>query len=142
MTEAHVTIEYLLSHGFRQYKSVEDGDCYAIPFSNNDYLYFREIEFHRQMFVVEIAAYLNDKTKYHTEVYVQEDAGCGFIEIPFPWAELTVECFESVYYGIRGYRPAMTPQSFVDAEYEIVKPKMIEEAGKIPREAWDKLGTK
>lgn len=47
-----ITIDYLLCHGFRQYFNEEDGDVYEVPFLNENYLHFREIEFHRQLFVV------------------------------------------------------------------------------------------
>lgn len=105
--EAVVTKEYLLSHGFIQYNSIPEGNVYDIPFENTEgALCFKEREFHRQMFVVIFTAWNGDPNDgWHRHVYVQEDAGCGFVEIPFPWSDLTIEYFESVYYGIRGYKP-------------------------------------
>lgn len=122
-----VTPEYLLSHGFRIYKSIDDGELYDIPFVDNpDSICFREIEFHRQIFVVIFGAYNGDpKDGYHKSVYVQEDAGCGFVEIPFPWWDLPIEHFESVYYGIRGNKPNFNPKQYQDTEYEIVAPKQL-----------------
>lgn len=122
--EKLVTIEYLLAHGFRLYKNAEDGDAVDIPFFE-DCLHFREIELHRQMFVVIFNPSDTNPKDYSIDVYVQDNIGCGFVEIPFPWWELTVDYFESVYYGIRGERPKLTPQSFTDTEYEIIEPKRI-----------------
>lgn len=143
MKEHIVTPEYLLTHGFMQYKSAEEGDCCDIPFMNEDDLHFREKELCRQLFVVIFPAYHGDPANgYHcADVYVQEDVGCGFIEIPFPWSELTVEYFESVYYGIRGEKPKYTGPIAEDAEYEIITPKAIiyEEPGEVKKEDWDKL---
>lgn len=106
----NITEEYLLTHGFIKYQSVEDGDVYEIPFDNNsDTLHYKEASHHRQMFVVVFSYYNGDpKDGYSKQVYVQDDAGCGFIRIPFPWWDLPVEHFESVYYGIRGYKPKST----------------------------------
>lgn len=124
--EAIVTPEYLLTHGFFQYKSEEEGDCCDIPFFNNDDLHFRELQFNRQLFVVVFSYHNGDPEQgYNKSVYVQEDVGCGFIEIPFPWSELTVEYFESVYYGIRGEKPRHTGPIAEDAEYEIIQPMLL-----------------
>lgn len=122
MNEQIVTPEYLLSHGFVQYNSLEEGDCCDIPFWDEYRYHFRELLFARQMFVVVI-----DKENLTSiTVYVQVDAGCGFIEIPFPWSELSIEYFESVYYGIRGEKPKYTGPLAEDAEFEIVEPKQIQ----------------
>lgn len=120
MNEQILTSEYLLSHGFVQYNSPEEGDCCDIPFIEG-YLHFREIEFHRQMFV----ALIDPEETSDIMVHVQDDAGCGFVEIPFPWVELPIEYFEAVYYGIRGEKPKFNSAAFQDTEYEVVKPKRI-----------------
>jgi hypothetical protein len=100
-----VTEEYLLSHGFERYSEGDEGP-YQIPFFNEDDFHFREKKFDRQMFVVIFSPYNgNPGEGYSKSVYVQHDAGCGFIEIPFPWWDLPIEYFESVYYGIRGHYP-------------------------------------
>jgi hypothetical protein len=112
----------LLSHGFRPYKNPEDGDAIDIPFFGEGYFHFREIELNRQLFVVVFSENCSSG-EYHPNVYVQEDIGCGFVEIPFPWWNLPIEYFEAVYYGIRGNKPISTPQTFTDAEYEIIEPK-------------------
>lgn len=124
-----VTVEYLLNHGFIQYNSVEEGDVCDIPFEGNeDSLNFREIEFDRQMFVVIFSSHNGDPASgYGKYVWVQEDAGCGFVEIPFPWWDLPIEYFESVYYGIRGHKPKFTGPPSEEISYEIVSPKQLKQ---------------
>lgn len=105
-----VTPEYLLAHGFFEYRSEEEGDCCDIPFEENQNCrHFREIEFHRQLFVVIFWPFNGDASEgFSVDMFVQKNAGCGFIEIPFPWYELPIEYFESVYFGIRGEKPKQT----------------------------------
>lgn len=107
----NVTAEYLLSHGFRQYTSKEDGGVFEIPFYNDGGSYFREIKFDRNMFVVELTprVLINPEEEgFSHSIYVQEDAGCGFVCIPEMWWDLPIEHFESIYYGIRGNKPIKT----------------------------------
>lgn len=103
--EKYVTPEYLLSHGFVQYSSVEEGDIFEIPWEpEEESLHFREIEFDRRICVVTFSpGYKQDDYDY--SVYFQDDAGCGFILMPLYWSELPIEYFESIYYGIRGNKP-------------------------------------
>jgi hypothetical protein len=101
-----VTQDYLLSHGFIRCSEIDEDSPYQMPLGNDDDFTFREKCFDRQMFVVIFYAYNgNPEEGYGKQVYVQENAGCGFIEIPFPWCDLPIEYFESVYYGIRGHKP-------------------------------------
>lgn len=124
--EKLITEEYLLTHGFYQYKNELDGDCSQIPFEGGDSLCFREIEFNRQMCVVIFSPYNGDKENwgYNKMVYFQDDVGCGFVCIPFPWWDLTIDYFESVYYGIRGEKPKLQEKYLSD--YEVITPKQIE----------------
>lgn len=106
----NLTEEYLLSHGFEKYNSEQAKEICDMPFEDNeDTTHYREKRFDRQMFVVIFSPYNCDpKEGYAKSVYVQHDAGCGFMEIPFPWWDLPIEYFESVYYGIRGHKPKLT----------------------------------
>lgn len=106
----YVTPEYLLTHGFFQYKSVEEGDVCEIPFQNDDDLRFREIEFNRNMFVMILSMDYDHENHRHHEIYVQEDAGCGFSSIPERWWDLPIEYFEAIYYGIRGEKARLQPK--------------------------------
>jgi hypothetical protein len=103
----YITPEYLLSHGFVQYNSIAEGDVYEIPFYDEHAMHFREVEFNRQMFVVVLwpSDGILSATEYDHSIYVQEDAGCGFVQIPEAWCELPVDYFEAIYYGIRGDKP-------------------------------------
>lgn len=126
--EKYITPEYLLSHGFERYNAEQATEICEMPFEDNEHnLHFREKEFHRQMFVVIFSGYNGDpKEGYHKDVHVQDDAGCGFVSIPFPWWDLPIEYFESVYYGIRGYKPKLTIPDVADAEFEIIQPKLLD----------------
>lgn len=101
----NVTPEYLLSHGFEKYDENDQYDIHECPFINNDHLHFREKEFDRNMFVVIFSQDMEDKNHMHHQIYVQEDAGCGFTCIPERWWDLPIEYFEAIYFGIRGDKP-------------------------------------
>ena len=123
----YVTPSYLLSHGFIQYNSVEEGYYHDIPFIEGD-LHFKEIESDRRLFVVTFSKnYDEDKypDHWHHSIYVQEDAGCGFVCIPEAWWELPVEYFEAIYYGIRGEKPKFTKTIFNCDEFEVLEPKQL-----------------
>lgn len=123
MSTEYVTPEYLLTHGFFQYFNENDGDIYEIPIElEKGSLHFREIKFDRRICIVTFTPRL-DHEGFDYSVYFQDDAGCGFICIPFCWWDLPIEYFESVYYGIRGERPRLQPPYL--AEFEIVQPKQI-----------------
>lgn len=123
--DKYVTPGYLLSHGFIQYKDETDGGIFEIPVEIEEgSIHFREIIFDRRMCVVTFTPRLaHDGFDY--SVYFQDDAGCGFILIPFCWWDLPIEYFESVYYGIRGEKPKFNPKSFQDADFEVIYPKQI-----------------
>lgn len=105
--EVLVDADYLLSHGFIEFnRETYNTDILELwpldmpgLFWQKGERYFVEKQIDRQQFFVII---YDDES---LTVYVQEDVGCGFIEIPFPWSELPVIYFEAVYYGIRGNKP-------------------------------------
>lgn len=106
----YITEEYMKAHGFEEYGQDKVGDIYGLPFLEGDeHVHFKEKEFDRQMFVVVFCKNYDGSDDGSRIVYVQENAGCGFIEMPFPWTYLCVEYFEAVYYGIRGHKPKFTP---------------------------------
>ena len=119
----YVTPEYLLSHGFFEYKSEKEGDIHDIPFElENGSTHFREIKFDRRICVVTFSPRMSHEG-FDYSVYFQDDAGCGFVLMPFYWWDLPIEYFEAVYYGIRGEKPKL--QEPYLSEYEIVKPKEL-----------------
>jgi hypothetical protein len=101
-TAIYVTPEWLLNHGFVQYKSPEETEIHDIPFHNYDDQHFVEKEFARNMFVVVFSPSLEHDGHLHHQIWVQEDAGCGFVPIPEMWWFLPIEYLQSIYYGIRG----------------------------------------
>lgn len=96
MENEYVTVEYLLERGFEKYDKTKKVE--GLPFYNEDDIHLIEKEFNRRMFV--IIFFSDDPDNYL--VYVQQDAGCGFVLIPFAWSGLPVDHFESLYYAIRG----------------------------------------
>lgn len=101
----YVDTEYLLSHGFEQYNEEQQYDISGMPFMNEEDLHFREKEFDRNMFVVILSESYNEGEPLCHEIWVQDDAGCGFTCIPERWSGLPVKFFEAIYYGIRGEYP-------------------------------------
>lgn len=108
-TTKYVDEEYLLSHGFERYNEEQSYDISGMPYMNDEDLHFREMGFDRNMFVVILSESFNDGEPLNHEIWVQDDAGCGFTLIPERWSGLPVKFFESIYYGIRGYYPKVTP---------------------------------
>jgi hypothetical protein len=126
----NVTPSYLLSHGFVQYKSADEVGIHEIPFYSTDDLYFVESNFDRRMFVVSFSPSYNDDDHWHHSIYVQEDAGCGFVCIPEAWWDLPVEYFEAIYYGIRGEKPKFTKTVFTCDEFEVLTQQQLPESKK------------
>lgn len=106
----YVTPEYLLSHGFVQYKDGYHKDVpFDAPFYDEHAFHFMEKQFHRQMFVVILWPDDDETGEYDHVIYVQHDAGCGFVQIPEAWAQLPIEYLEAIYYGIRGEKLSKIP---------------------------------
>jgi hypothetical protein len=104
-TTKYVDEEYLLSHGFERYNEEQSGEICDMPFMNEEDMHFREKEFDRNMFVL----ILSEGIPMDHGIWVQYNAGCGFVRIPELWSGLPVKFFESIYYGIRGCYPKVTP---------------------------------
>lgn len=100
--EGNVTPEYLLSHGFFQYYSPEETGIFETPFENKEDLHFMEKDKNRNMFVVIFSERLSDDEGYDHQIYIQDDAGCGFIPIPERWWDLPIKYFEALHYAITG----------------------------------------
>lgn len=104
----YVDEEYLLSYGFERYNEEQSFDISDMPYLNDDDLHFREKVFDRNMFVVIFSESLYEGEPMNHEIWVQDDAGCGFKHIPERWSGLPVKFFEAIYYGIRGEYPKLT----------------------------------
>lgn len=101
----YVDQEYLLSHGFVRYSHGDEDNPYQIPFNNEDDLHFKEKGHDRNMFVIILSESFNEGEPMNHEIWVQDDAGCGFTLIPERWSGLPIKFFEAIYYGIRGEYP-------------------------------------
>ena len=120
MKDKYVTPEYLLTHGFYQYYNEKDGELFEIPIELEEgSLQFREIKHDRRICVVSFTPRMSHDG-FDYSVYFQDDAGCGFILMPFYWWDLPIEYFESVYYGIRGEKPILKIVTAEDTDFEIV----------------------
>lgn len=121
-----VTKQYLESVGFVQYNSPNDPRyemSYKIPFYNEDDIHMMEKQFHRNLFVVILTPH-NDYEGIDESylVYVQEDAGCGFVNIPYRWSELHIEHFEALYISIMGHKPGNKKAELIIQDDETVLP--------------------
>jgi hypothetical protein len=105
-----VSVQYLKSKGFALYVpgQIED-DFELIPgnfdveFSRNDLVYLQK-KFHRQMFCVvlsDIVTLSASIVAYSVHVWVQVNAGCGFVQIPDGFEDMTIKRFERLYRAIR-----------------------------------------
>lgn len=101
-----LTPAYLFAHGFT---GVCPGDevteLVGFPFFDPEWsLCFAEKD-NRRLFVVTMNKCDNGDLNEH-QVYVQEDAGCGFVTLPDDgFGDVTVEQFECMYYGIKREKP-------------------------------------
>lgn len=101
----YVDADYLLSHGFVRYSQGDEDNPYQIPFQNEEDLHFMEKSFDRNMFVIILSESVYEDSPMDHQIWVQEDAGCGFTLIPERWSGLPVKFLEAIYYGIRGEYP-------------------------------------
>jgi len=108
-TTKYVDEEYLLSHGFEKYNEEQSYDICDMPYMNDEDLHFREKEFDRNMFVLILSEVNSEGVPIDHGIWIQYNTGCGFVRIPELWSGLPVKFFESIYYGIRGCYPKVTP---------------------------------
>lgn len=103
-----LTPEWLLQHGFEWLttESMPPAFDVSIHEDNADFRLLIEKEIHRNQFcvVMEQIQYPDaDCVWYDTAIWMQEDIGCGFYEVPDPnIREWTVERFQSLYFALRG----------------------------------------
>ncbi len=106
-----VTPQYLTSHGFEHLQSHKDTGLYAPPEKMDRELYFCEKSRNRNCFIVTLERHDDEihhpstDSGFHHTIYVQDDAGCGFVRIPERWSALSIKHFEAIYFGINGVRP-------------------------------------
>lgn len=98
-----ITPEYLLERGFVEYHTQEESGIWEAPFYE-DYRHFIEADHNRNMFVVLMQEPDKNGVRDHL-IYVQENAGCGFVRIPERWYGMPKQYFEAIYFGIQGCKP-------------------------------------
>lgn len=116
--EPMVTPAWLEARGFIHvpFKASERDALYPhypanfdVDFTEDDLCYI-ESEIHRDEFCVVLRPekYTDGSMYFDFEVYIQDDIGCGFINMPFRWAELSIKTFCLLYEAFRGKKLMLT----------------------------------
>ncbi len=109
-----VTPEYLLAHGFVELEPGKTLDLVDVPFRSEDPDHFDrlffEADMNRNMFIVILTENFESENGFDHQIFVQDDAGCGFVQIPERWVSLEVEHLEAIYFGINGTKPKDDPK--------------------------------
>ena len=99
---------FLKSKGFKLYipGSEEEFDpfpaSFDINFNEDDLCYLEDKLDRKQFCIVLTPCEYNNGEKYYTfEIYIQEDIGCGFVNIPNQFIEMTEYHFCLLYESIR-----------------------------------------
>jgi hypothetical protein len=101
--ETLITPETLLSNGFIEYEEddefVFDDVTYpqGMPTKNDGNRIFLEKNFHRNLFVIELLEPTLKDCDLDFNVFILEDAGCDFIEMPLRRSFLTVGILNDLY---------------------------------------------
>jgi hypothetical protein len=104
-----ITPAWLESKGFARYekdKEYEDeyfpGACFDVHFHTEDLCYV-EMKLHRQRFCIVLTPQIEADWQefYNFEIWVQDDIGCGWIEMPGNWTEITEYHFSLLFEALR-----------------------------------------
>lgn len=107
--EKSISPAFLKSKGFKLYipGTEEEFDpfpaSFDVPFNEDDLCYLEE-KFDRKQFCIVLTPGEYDDTgeKYFSfEIYIQDDVGCGFVNIPNQFIEMTEYHFCLLYEAIR-----------------------------------------
>jgi hypothetical protein len=99
--EQFVTPEWLLAHGFKELQPL-DIDNFPSNFDvdwNSQQRCFIETDFHRNLFCVVLDIKGDDQEGYCFKVYVQNNVGMGFLELPLQWSALEIDRLNDLYSG-------------------------------------------
>ena len=104
-----ISPSYLESKGFGRYTPGMESEFDPFPALfdvrfNSDDLCYLEKKLDRKQFCIVLTPNQWTDTKgdfYSFEIYIQEDIGCGFVNIPNQFAEMTEYYFELLYEAIR-----------------------------------------
>jgi hypothetical protein len=108
--EKVISPEWLESKGFIRYIPEQNYDhldhfppaCFDVEFAEDDLCYI-EKELDRKQFCIVLSPceYTDGEKYYRFEIYIQEDIGCGFVNIPNQFTEMTEHHFSLLYEAIR-----------------------------------------
>lgn len=104
--EIPLTPEWLMKHGFEWFTDEIAPPAFDVQWKDSpDMHIIIEKGIHRNAFcvVMERCQYTDDSVWYDTDIWMQDDIGCGFNQVPDPnFREWTVERFCALYYALRG----------------------------------------
>lgn len=105
-----ISPEWLESKGFVRYKHGKEYDiecfppaCFDVNFGEEDFCYI-EAKIDRKQFCIVLTPdeYDDAHVKFYSfDVYIMEDIGCGFVNIPNQFCEMTEYHFSLLYEAIR-----------------------------------------
>lgn len=99
-----VTGKWLEEHGFQFIEDEAKIEYAAFDVYVGDGLIYLETSFERQAFcvVIEQFEYSNGQPYDSVCVWVQENIGCGWVELPIGDLNISTRRFEMIFEGIRG----------------------------------------
>lgn len=111
--ETPISPDYLESKGFKRYIPGNESEfdnfpaLFDINFDSENDLCFIENKLDRKQFCIVLSPdrWADTNEEFLTfEIYIQDDIGCGFVNIPNQFAEMTEYHFELLYEAIRRVR--------------------------------------
>jgi hypothetical protein len=111
---APLTPEWLLAHGFELLTGDNMPPAFDVSIRGDNASFRLLIEkgIHRNQFcvVMEQMSYTDSTIWYDTAIWMQDNIGCGFGEIPDSIiSEWTVERFQALYFALRGEKLQTKP---------------------------------
>lgn len=103
---------WLLKNGFEYFHPMASPPAFDVNFEEIDTVLL-ETGIHRNQFCVVMSPmqYIGDKEWFDTAIWMQDNIGCGFSQIPdCNITEWTIERFEMLYFALRGYHPKNHPE--------------------------------
>lgn len=96
-----VTPEFLSEIGFVELNDENTPPGFNVPFDSEDQKCFIENQINRNMFCL-VLEYMEGPKHWDCLLYVQENIGCGFVEMPDRWAGLPVDRLNDFYSAFMG----------------------------------------
>jgi hypothetical protein len=107
--EKEISPEFLESKGFKRVLPNNEADfdhfpaSFDVPYDPEYDLCYLEKKLDRKQFCIVLTPgeYTNGEKYFNFEVYIQDDIGCGFVNIPNQFCEMTEYHFCLLYEAIR-----------------------------------------